>query len=467
MAITKILARKGGLRAAVHYVMNGDKTEEQLLVATHLCTHENAAGDMLRTKELHKQTGGVQYYHMIQSFKPGEITPELALEIAQAFVREHLSEYEAVIGVHTDRQHVHSHIVFNSVRWDGKGKYHSNARTYYNQIRAISDRLCGEHGLSVIMQGNSGKAMHYYEWLRQSKGQPTYRSMLEADLNAAMEDANDIGHFFMLMENKGYEVRHGNRLGFRLRGQERFMYPQRKNAKYSEEGIRTAIAGNLLDIEHGLRPVVISRPRYRPYQKQPKYKGFLALYVHYLYILGKVQKQQYPPRMTGKLKQEVMRFEELREQFKFLRENGIESEAQLKTFQKNQENQLQSLTKQRTILNVQKKKRKKLFDALTDEQALASAKRLYEEGHAGMEAEYVQYRESVEILDSCGVPRAVLTAQKVDCYKKLADLNREIRQVRKKISMCQAILEDVPQIEKTIQKTEPQKEVKQFEHEQR
>ncbi len=61
----------------------------------------------------------------------------------------------------------------------------------------------------------------------------------------------------------------------------------------------------------------------------------------------------------------------------------------------------------------------------------------------------------------------MLTAQKADCYKKLADLNREIRQVRKKISMCQAILEDVPQIEKTIQKTESQKEVKQFEYEQR
>lgn len=248
MAITKILARKGGLQRAIRYVMNGDKTEEQLLVTTHLCTQENAAGDMLRTKELHRQTGGVQYYHMIQSFQPGEITPELALEIAQAFVREHLAEYEAVIGVHTDRQHVHAHIVFNSVRWDGKGKYHSNARTYYSQIRAISDRLCREHGLSVIMQGDSGKAMHYYEWLRQSKGQPTYRSMLEADLNAAIEDANDIGHFFLLMENKDYEIRHGNRLGFRLRGQERFMYPQRKNAKYSEEGIRAAIfdlCGNL------------------------------------------------------------------------------------------------------------------------------------------------------------------------------------------------------------------------------
>lgn len=122
------------------------------------------------------------------------------------------------------------------------------------------------------------------------------------------------------------------------------MYPRRKNAKYSEEGIRAAIAGNLLDIEQGLRPVVVFRPRYRPYQKWPKYKGFLALYVHYLYILGKVRKQQYPPRMTGKLKQEVMRFEILREQFRFLRDNGIESEAHLKDFKNCLGDKLKGLT---------------------------------------------------------------------------------------------------------------------------
>lgn len=468
MAITKILARKGGLKGAINYVMNGDKTEEQLLVATHLCTKENACGDMLRTKKQHKQTDGVQYYHIVQSFKPGEITPELALEIAQAFVQEHLSEYEAVIGVHTDRKHVHSHIIFNSVRWDGKGKYHSNAKTYYSQIRAISDRLCQEHGLSVIMQGDGSKSMSYYEWLRQSKGQPTYRSMLEADLKVAIEDANDIGHFYMLMEDKGYEVKHGSRLGFRLRGQERFMYPERRNAQYSEEGIRAAIEGNLLEIEAGRKPVVVYRQPYRPYKKHPKYKGFLALYVHYLYILGKIQKQQYPPRMTGKLKQDVMRFEELREQFKFLRENGIESEAQLKDFQKSLEDKLQPLTKQRTILNVRKKKRQELYAALSTEAALAPVKALYEEGQTGFEAEYAQYMDAVKLLDSCGVSREDLAAEKAGCYEKLADLNREIRQMRKKISMCQAILDDVPQIEKNIQKTEPQKqEVREHEYEQR
>ena len=149
-------------------------------------------------------------------------------------------------------------------------KYHSNAQSYYQQIRAISDRLCREHGLSVIMSGEPAKAVSYIEWLRQSKGQPTFRSMLEADLREAIEDANDIGHFFLLMEHKGYEIYHGNRLGFRLRGQERFMYPERKDRRFSEDGIRAAIAGNLEAIEEGRRPAVISRTRYQPYRKHPK-----------------------------------------------------------------------------------------------------------------------------------------------------------------------------------------------------
>ena len=95
------------------------------------------------------------------------------------------------------------------------------------------------------------------------------------------------GHFFLLMEHKGYEIRHGNRLGFRLRGQERFQYPGRKNATFTENGIRAAILGNLEEIETGQRAAFSDRPMFRPYRRHPKYTGFLALYVHYLYLLGK------------------------------------------------------------------------------------------------------------------------------------------------------------------------------------
>lgn len=153
MAVTKILARRGGLAQAIAYVVNGDKTEEQVLTAAQGCSLGSACAEMQDAKIRWNKTDGVQLYHIIQSFRPGEITPGLALEIAQEFVREHLPGYQAVIGIHTDRDHIHAHIVFNSVNQLTGEKYHSNARSYYQQIRGISDRLCREHGLSVIMTG--------------------------------------------------------------------------------------------------------------------------------------------------------------------------------------------------------------------------------------------------------------------------------------------------------------------------
>lgn len=461
MAVTKILARHGGLKAAIQYVMNGDKTEEKLLVATHLCSKDHAAQDMTNTKKQHGLTGGVQYYHMILSFKPGEISPDLAMELAQKFVDEQLSEYEAVIGVHTDRQHIHAHIIFNSVQWGAKVKYHSNAKSYYTQIRATADRLCREHDLSVIIQGDGQKSMSYIEWLRQSKGQPTYRSMLEADLKASIEDANSIGDFFRLMERKGYEIKHGNRLGFKLRGQPHFMYPERNDKQYSEDGIRAAINGNLDAIFMGKNLTVTHREPYKPYKKHPKYTGFLALYYHYLYILGKVEKRQYPPRVTGKMRQEVMRFEQLRAQFQFLNENNISSEADMQAFVEKAEAQIKALTKQRTILNVQKKKRQPLFQALTNEEALAPAKRLYTLGHSGMETEAQHYLDAVTLLDSCGESREALSQQQSELYTKLADLNQELRQVRKQIEMCEEIREQAVAMQENIRQIEhPELEVK-------
>ena len=468
MAVTKILARRGGLAQAIAYVVNGDKTEEQVLTAAQGCSLGSACAEMQDAKIRWNKTDGVQLYHIIQSFRPGEITPGLALEIAQEFVREHLPGYQAVIGIHTDRDHIHAHIVFNSVNQLTGEKYHSNARSYYQQIRGISDRLCREHGLSVIMTGEPSKAVSYIEWLRQSKGQPTFRSMLEAELRTATQDANDLGHFFLLMEHMGYEIRHGDRLGFRLRGQERFMYPGRRDPLFTEDGIRAAIQGNLAEIEAGHRPAVIQRPKYRPYRKHPKYTGFLALYIHYLYLLGKIGQRQYPPLMTPHLRQEVMRFEQYQVQFVFLRENNIVTQADMDAVQSRTEGSLAKLMKQRTILNVRKKRRQHLYTALADAEALAPSKALYEEGLTGMETEFEKYMEAVKQLEKCGISAERLTEEKAEIYEQLASLNREIRAERRKLKLCQEIRQQIPAMEQDIQKTEEhQKEVQEHEHRRR
>ena len=439
-----------------------------ILTAHFNCDPGREYRQMMQTKRETHRTDGRQCYHIIQSFRPGEITPELALEIAKEFVREHLDGFEAVIGTHVDRHHIHSHIVFNSVNADTGEKYHSTQQSYYQQIRGISDRLCREHGLSVIMAGESAKAISYVEWLRQSKGQPTFRSMLEADLRTAIQDANDLGHFFLIMEHMGYEVHHGDRLGFRLRGQERFQYPGRRDPLFTEDGIRVAIQGNLEQIEAGLRPVLPARLAYQPYRKHPRYSGFLALYVHYLYLLGKIEKRQYPPRMTPHLRQAVMRFERYQAQFAFLRDNDITTPADMAAFKQRTEETLGRLTKQRTLLNVRKKKRQPLYAALADAEALEPSRALYEEGLTGMEQEFEQYMKAVKLLEDSGVPREVLKKEKAEVYEQLSEVNRKIRAEREKLKLCREICQQTPVMEQDIQKTEEhQKEVREHEHRRR
>ena len=486
MAITKILARKGRLDVGIRYVLNGDKTQEQVLTARLNCEPGREVRQMLETKRDYGKEDGIQYYHMIQSFCPGEITPELALEIAKEFAAEHLPGYQAVIGAHVDKEHIHAHTIFNSVNADTGEKYHSNARSYYSQIRATSDRLCREHGLSVVMESKAEKAVSYIEWLRQSKGQPTFRSMLEADLREAIEDANDIGHFFLIMEHKGYEIKHGSRLGFRLRGQprpsgtglgrpggkvpgqERFMIPGRKDPLFTEDGIRAAIGGNLDAIAAGTRPAIIYRPRYQPYRRHPKYTGFMALYVHYLYLLGKAGQRQYPPKMTPHLRREIMKFESYKEQFAFLRAHGVSTAEDLQAVRARAEETLASLNKQRTILNVRKKKRRALYDALSDAEALAPAKDCYESGMPGMEEPFARYMDAVSALEQCGIHREQLMAEKAELYRQLADVNREIRRARKEISMCDTIERNRPQMEHDIHVAEAKaKEVERDEYRRR
>ena len=454
MAITKILARNARLDQAIQYVLNGDKTDHQILTAHQNCDPGREFRQMMDTKRDVGKMDGRQCYHIIQSFKPGEITPELALEIAKEFAAEYLADYEVVIGTHVDKGHIHSHLVFNSVNAQTGEKYHVTTQEYYRQIRAISDRLCREHGLSVIMEGQPSQSVSYIEWLRQSRGQPTFRSMLETDLRTAIEDANDLGHLFMLMEHMGWEISHGNRLGFRLRGQERFMYPGRKNPLFTEDGIQAVILGNLEEIEAGHRSAVIPRPRYQPYKKHPKYTGLMVLYVHYLYVLGKIEKRQYPPRMTAQMRKDIMHSERYREQFVFLRENRISTQEDIAAFQANAEETLANLTRQRTILDVRKKKRKKLYTALSDVAALAQAKALYEEGLSGMEAEFSRYMEAVAVLERCGISQEQLTAEKAGLYEQLAQVNRDIRTTRKKLALCEEIQNHLPQMERAIEKIE-------------
>ena len=147
MAATRLIAlhiNKGKtiaqcLRDRTDYAQNPEKTEKGELVSGYECDPMTADEEFLLAKRqyLHitgrRQQNDVIAYQIRQSFKPGEVTPEQALEIATEFAKEHLPGYETVIGVHVDKEHIHAHLVFNSVNADTGEKYHSNAKSYWNR----------------------------------------------------------------------------------------------------------------------------------------------------------------------------------------------------------------------------------------------------------------------------------------------------------------------------------------------
>ena len=126
------------LEDAIDYAANRDKTEQSCFESSYACTLETAFADMRQTKEQWHKPGGVQGYHLVQSFAAGEVSPELAHQIAKELADRVLGgRYEYVIGTHLNTGHIHSHIVWNSVGCvDGK-KYHSNGKSYVTQIRAV------------------------------------------------------------------------------------------------------------------------------------------------------------------------------------------------------------------------------------------------------------------------------------------------------------------------------------------
>ncbi|MBS6978855.1 MAG: relaxase/mobilization nuclease domain-containing protein, partial [Faecalibacterium prausnitzii] len=184
-------------------------------------------------------------HHLIQAFEPGETTAEQAHEIGRQLADEVLQgKYPYVITTHIDKGHLHNHIIFCAVDMANQRKYISN-RQSYAFIRRTSDRLCKEHGLSVVKPGKD-KGKTYAEWDAQKKGK-SWKAKLKLAIDAAIPQAKDFDSFLRLMEAQGYEVKQGKFISFRAPGQERFTRCKTLGEDYTEERITQRIKGIAID----------------------------------------------------------------------------------------------------------------------------------------------------------------------------------------------------------------------------
>ena len=364
---------KTELDAGIAYAVNPEKTEQVRFVDVLNCASAETAFDTMRaTKRKFKKMDGVLGYHFIQSFAPGEVTPEQAQKIGVEFARRMFGDqFEVVIGTHLDKAHPHNHIVVNSVSFVDGHKYHSSPENYYNEVRATSDELCRENDLSVITP--QGKGKHYGEWKAEQDGKPTIRGMIRADMDAIIAEAYTLDTFFMLLERKGYTVHrrgpHRKYTTVQPKGAKRAIRLASLGDEYTEEGIKARLAKQRLNYHlvptHHTPKKRVKRYRVRGlffYAHQPKVTGFLALYLRYLYLLRRTKRRKQPYRAPFPLRQEAAKFERYQAQFKYLLEQNIKTADELEQRIAALEGEIAALTEQRKPLYQQRKE-------ATDEEA--------------------------------------------------------------------------------------------------
>ena len=444
MAVTKIYAKRARLDKLIRYVINPDKTDEMTLVSGIGCEVKTAYDEMMQVKEQYHQTDGVQGYHIIQSFQPGEIDGETAHELGQQFAEEYLKDYQVVIATHVDKHHVHNHLVLNSVSDKTGKKYHSSPESYYKQIRTISDRLCRENGLSVVINP-ARNSLSYMEWKLQQNGILTLRELFEQDAKECLSQALDIGQFYALMEDHGYTVRHHSAYPSFVPDGYAHPYRLKKHGKsLTEDDIGRLIEEGLSDPNFEVLVPKVEKA-FVPYGKT---HGPHRIYLSWLYalkLIGQGKRTQYP-NINYK---ELRRFEQIKSCEAFLRENGLETVAQVQEKKIELNRDMERMTKSRIIWNSKKKRNKPLFDALAVTESLREVPRLYTQGVAGIEEDYRRYLEAERILQ--GTDIEALRTQRDETYEKIASVNAQIRTARKELRLIDRILVDTPDLERVLE----------------
>ena len=242
MAVTKIKPIKSTLSKALDYIENPDKTDGKMLISSFGCSYETADIEFGYTLSQALDKGNNLAFHLIQSFAPGEVDYEKAHEIGKQLADAVTKgQHEYVVTTHIDKGHIHNHIIFCAVNFVDHHKYNSNKRSYYG-IRNMSDKLCRENGLSVVVPGKGSKGKSYAEYQAEKTG-TSWKGKLKTNLDALIPQVSSFEELLTRLQAAGYEIKPGKYVSCRAPGQERFTRLKTLGADYTEEAVRERIAG--------------------------------------------------------------------------------------------------------------------------------------------------------------------------------------------------------------------------------
>ena len=343
MAITKILNIKESegrnpashLKNALEYIQNPDKTEECILVGGINCLPDTAFEQMEETKNIFHKTGKRQGYHVIISFSPEEkVTAEQAMYVLEHFAKDVLGDdYEAVYAVHTDREHMHGHLIWNSVSMTTGKKYNSPKGNWKNHLQPITNKYCDELGLSVMPAeySRNPKNISRDKWEKEM----SMKEIILRDAKMCAYAAGNVEHFKYLMKRLGYVFKKDAWMEVQAPGFKYYHQLAKLDEMFSEDMLR-----HYVDMPWMAKPYFYSsdirglhRAKLSPFQKK-----FYAK----LYRLRIVEQKRFEVG-GAKYTEDLKRFHQLQDEYLLLVNNDIKSVVELVDFISEQKEKIQQI----------------------------------------------------------------------------------------------------------------------------
>ena len=331
MAVTKYKVIKKNLEAVINYAMNGEKTENGILVSALNCLPKTAYSQMMLTKKnFHKENGRLGY-HIIQSFNGNEVSPEksnqIGIELAQSLWGD---KYQVVVCTHTNKDNVHNHIVLNSVSFIDGSKYH-NSNVEIALLKETNDELCMKYGLSVLdtYKANKEKQIAQSRIANYNRNSGKME-LIKNDIDEAISKSRKYQDFINILNSQGYYIKKGGSSISTPYYNRNIRLARAFGDEYSVENIKARI------YNYAIKPSEENKYKVRIYNgikidsELLKKSHFYRLYVHYLYLFGKLPAKIHYEERSAEYYKEIDKMEKTAEEIRFIGKYDIQSKSDVK-----------------------------------------------------------------------------------------------------------------------------------------
>lgn len=513
MAITKIIGaihppKSGGrykvLKNTIDYITKKGKTREGYFVGSANCSPFSALKEMIHTKNHYGKTSDSSHerlgYHFTISWSPEEhISHEEAFLILQEFCEQYLgSEYEAVYSVHTDRQHVHGHICFNSVNCETGMKFRYETGDWASKIQPLVDEICKKHGFHTLEEDTGVTLDDYFKEHILNKGSKnknakaksnsaargksnnkyyneknekySYSDYIRDVIDKIIPECKTFDDFIQKLKKNGFYIKFGKHIGVKTKGMDRFRRLYKLGEQYSEQAIRQRILQNGepksvpiredLDIDQYIYVVPLEYRKYVKRTMTPAEKRYYGR----MYYLGRAHPGVPYPTYRD-VQQRIRKIEKMTEQMKFIREHDITSSAQIQTEIDAAYKEYEQLKEKKIKLYSQRKEYKQLISCVKQLQELLPDG-FPDKSRTDLTDVYIEAKAQFDKLMGEFVSFGIEWDEAVKFVNGLEmdikDANAAMRKIKKRIEFFREIKEDFEKEEESIREEQEKDTIQKY-----